>query len=82
MNDVDDPKMIIGLIIIGHNKVKDVRVPENLQRAMAAEAEAARNARAKVMMINIIVIIIISHDQHRDQHHQQVMIINHQHHDH
>ena len=29
-------------------EVKDVRVPENLQRAMAAEAEAARNARAKV----------------------------------
>ena len=30
-------------------EVKDVRVPENLQRAMAAEAEAARNARAKVI---------------------------------
>jgi erythrocyte band 7 integral membrane protein len=29
--------------------VKDVRVPENLQRAMAAEAEAAREARAKVI---------------------------------
>ena len=26
-----------------------MRVPENLQRAMAAEAEAARNARAKVI---------------------------------
>ena len=75
--------MVIGLlIIIDHNEVKDVRVPENLQRAMAAEAEAARNARAKVVMINIIVVIIISHDQHHDQHHQQVMIINHQHHDH
>ena len=32
-------------------QVKDVRVPENLQRAMAAEAEAARNARAKVVML-------------------------------
>ena len=31
------------------SQVKDVRVPENLQRAMAAEAEAARNARAKVI---------------------------------
>ncbi len=41
----------------GFRQVKDVRVPENLQRAMAAEAEAARNARAKVMMINIIVVI-------------------------
>ena len=29
-------------------EVKDVRVPEQLQRAMAAEAEAAREARAKV----------------------------------
>ena len=27
----------------------DVRVPEQLQRAMAAEAEAAREARAKVI---------------------------------
>ena len=39
-------------------QVKDVRVPENLQRAMAAEAEAARNARAKVdFIINIMIII-------------------------
>ena len=30
-------------------EVKDVKVPEQLQRAMAAEAEAARNARAKVI---------------------------------
>ena len=29
-------------------KVKDVRLPQNLQRAMAAEAEASREARAKV----------------------------------
>ena len=29
--------------------MKDVRVPESLQRAMAAEAEAAREARAKVI---------------------------------
>ena len=28
--------------------MKDVRVPEQLQRAMAAEAEASREARAKV----------------------------------
>ena len=27
----------------------DVKIPENLQRAMAAEAEAARNARAQVI---------------------------------
>ena len=30
-------------------QVKDVRLPQRLQRAMAAEAEAARNARAKVI---------------------------------
>ena len=30
-------------------EVKDVRVPEELMRAMAAEAEAAREARAKVI---------------------------------
>ena len=30
-------------------QVKDVRVPEQLMRAMAAEAEAAREARAKVI---------------------------------
>ena len=29
-------------------EVMDVKIPENLQRAMAAEAEAARNARAQV----------------------------------
>ena len=44
-------------------KVKDVRVPEQLQRAMAAEAEAAREARAKVEMIvifNTIIIFIVN----------------------
>ena len=30
-------------------EVKDVRLPHSLQRAMAAEAEAAREARAKVI---------------------------------
>merc|ERR1712179_802398 len=30
-------------------EVKDVRLPQNLQRAMAAEAEAAREARAEVI---------------------------------
>merc|ERR1712113_539737 len=30
-------------------EVKDVRLPHQLQRAMAAEAEAAREARAKVI---------------------------------
>lgn len=30
-------------------EIKDVKLPIQLQRAMAAEAEAAREARAKVM---------------------------------
>ncbi len=30
-------------------EVKDVRLPQQLQRAMAAEAEATREARAKVI---------------------------------
>ena len=30
-------------------EVKDVRLPQELQRAMAAETEAAREARTKVM---------------------------------
>merc|ERR1712150_350041 len=30
-------------------EVKDVRLPQSLQRAMAAEAEASREARAKVI---------------------------------
>jgi len=30
-------------------EVKDVRLPQQLQRAMAAEAEASREARAKVI---------------------------------
>ena len=32
-------------------QVKDVRVPAQLMRAMAAEAEAAREARAKVILL-------------------------------
>ena len=36
-------------VLVERVEVKDVRVPENLQRAMAAEAEAARNARAQVI---------------------------------
>ena len=34
--------------------MKDVRVPEQLMRAMAAEAEAARDARAKVILTRTI----------------------------
>ena len=32
---------------------KDARLPVQLQRAMAAEAEAAREARAKVLVVEI-----------------------------
>lgn len=37
-------------------EVKDVRLPVQLQRAMAAEAEAAREARAKVRCFTIFSI--------------------------
>ena len=33
---------------------KDARLPVQLQRAMAAEAEAAREARAKVIMLVMV----------------------------
>ena len=36
------------VLCIGFFYSKDVRLPVQLQRAMAAEAEAAREARAKV----------------------------------
>ena len=40
-------------------QVKDVRVPAQLMRAMAAEAEAAREARAKViMMLNTMMMLM------------------------
>ena len=39
---------------------KDARLPEQLQRAMAAEAEAAREARAKViMMMSMIMMMMV-----------------------
>ena len=36
---------------------KDARLPVQLQRAMAAEAEAAREARAKVTKIMVTMLI-------------------------
>ena len=48
-------------------EIKDVRLPVQLQRAMAAEAEAAREARAKVggliiasvLHIYVFVVLIV-----------------------
>ena len=37
------------ILMITTTLSKDARLPEQLQRAMAAEAEAAREARAKVV---------------------------------
>ena len=39
--------------------MKDVRLPQSLQRAMAAEAEAAREARAKVIILLIFTLMIV-----------------------
>ncbi|KFU90160.1 Stomatin-like 3, partial [Chaetura pelagica] len=36
-------------IIVGHVEIKDVRIPVAMQRTMAAEAAAAREARAKAV---------------------------------
>ena len=47
--------IIVAVIIIFDVIRKDVRLPVQLQRAMAAEAEAAREARAKVIMIMMVV---------------------------
>ena len=42
------------------NNRKDARLPVQLQRAMAAEAEAAREARAKVAMgIRILMVMVM-----------------------
>ena len=37
---------------------KDVRLPQQMQRAMAAEAEASREARAKVSVIFLVSIAL------------------------
>ena len=34
-------------------EIKDCRLPHQLQRAMAAEAEAAREAKAKVSVVDV-----------------------------
>ena len=41
------------------NQVKDVRLPQSLQRAMAAEAEAAREARAKVVKMLMVMLVVM-----------------------
>ena len=46
--------------------MKDVRVPAQLMRAMAAEAEAAREARAKVISTDLGCNEDRSHDDHDD----------------
>ena len=38
---------------------KDARLPVQLQRAMAAEAEAAREARAKVGVVMVLVEVMV-----------------------
>ena len=41
-------------------EIKDVRLPVQLQRAMAAEAEAAREARAKVSSIITPRVLLVN----------------------
>jgi len=44
---------------------KDVRLPVQMQRAMAAEAESAREAKAKVCLISQVTISIIMQPSYR-----------------
>jgi hypothetical protein len=44
----------------GKSLRKDVRLPQQLQRAMAAEAEATREARAKVNLYWFLRLYFIS----------------------
>ena len=46
-------------------EVKDVRLPKNLQRAMAAEAEAAREAEAKVKYFSVKIENIFETHNHK-----------------
>ena len=47
--DIQIVENFVHQFVIIFNCSKDVRLPVQLQRAMAAEAEAAREARAKVI---------------------------------
>ena len=49
--------IIYHLIVLALSK--DARLPEQLQRAMAAEAEAAREARAKVIMMMMMIVMMM-----------------------
>ena len=53
MLDTLDKATDVWGIKVERVELKDVRLPANLQRAMAAEAEAAREAKAKVTQIKI-----------------------------
>ena len=50
MSSNTDASLLKHLILLSSYS-KDVRLPVQLQRAMAAEAEAAREARAKVKVV-------------------------------
>jgi len=43
---------------------KDVRLPVQMQRAMAAEAESAREAKAKVCTVSLISILVLFFNSH------------------
>ena len=42
--------------------IKDVRIPRDLQRSMAAEAEASREAKAKVQTLSLVGSQLLSVD--------------------
>ena len=52
-------KIVIHFLLLYR---KDVRLPQQLQRAMAAEAEASREARAKVIIILSELSVLFKND--------------------
>ena len=50
------PSSLLSKMLYLYNR-KDVRLPVQLQRAMAAEAEAAREARAKVRETLVVSLL-------------------------
>ena len=52
--DLLKKKPTCGCLLFGSCR-KDVRLPQQLQRAIAAEAEASREARAKVTVLSACI---------------------------
>ena len=54
---------------------KDVRLPQQLQRAMAAEAEASREARAKVRCVDRKLKVTVLHESTVCKHGKLLVVV-------